>query len=136
MMFRYFLVLIISIFGTFSVQIYALDNNRFDDPVLQERYTELVSELRCLVCQNENIVSSNAPLANDLRNLVYEKITQGQSDDEIIGFLIQRYGEFVTYRPQRNRKTLLLWSAPFLFLFAAILIFLMMLNKNQVISED
>ncbi len=88
------------------------------DPALEQRVTALTSELRCLVCQNQTIADSNAGLAVDLRNEVREKMKQGMSDREIIDFMVERYGDFVLYRPPFKATTLLLWLGP-LALFGA-----------------
>ncbi len=83
------------------------------DPVAESRARKLSAELRCLVCQNESIDDSNAPLAKDLRLLVRERITAGDSDEQIRTFLVQRYGEFVLLRPPFSVRTLVLYGAPF-----------------------
>jgi cytochrome c-type biogenesis protein CcmH len=95
----------------------AIDAERLDDPVLQERYEKLVHELRCLVCQNETIADSNAMLAADLRSELREMIKAGKTDAEIRVFLTERYGDFVLYKPPVTPRTWLLWAAPALLLF-------------------
>ena len=92
----------------------------FTDPALQQRYERLTHELRCLVCQNQSIADSNATLAADLRREVRELLAQGQSDAEIRGFVTDRYGDFVLYRPPVARRTWLLWAAPVLLLLAGL----------------
>ena len=87
---------------------------RFDDPELQARYEQLISEVRCLQCQNQSIKDSNVSLAADLRREIARMIEEGQTDDEIADFLVVRYGEFALYRPRTTGKTLVLWLAPFL----------------------
>ena len=95
----------------------AIDTQRaFDDPALQARYEHITRELRCLVCQNETIADSNATLAGDLRREVREMIAAGKSDDEIRQFMIDRYGDFVLYRPRMTASNFLLWAAPVLLL--------------------
>ncbi|MDR1350567.1 MAG: cytochrome c-type biogenesis protein CcmH [Zoogloeaceae bacterium] len=89
-----------------------------DDPVAEQRLVEISSELRCLVCQNETIAASNADLANDLRDQIRGMIKAGKNDDEIIDFMVSRYGDFVLYRPPFKGLTLLLWLGPLLFLLA------------------
>ena len=86
------------------------------DPALEARARALSAELRCLVCQNQSIDDSQAPLAKDLRLLVRERLTAGDSDAEIMQFLVARYGEFVKLKPSLNAGTLLLWGAPALVL--------------------
>ena len=82
------------------------------DPALEARARALSKELRCMVCQNESLDESNAPLARDLRLLVRERLTQGSSDREVLDFLVARYGDFVLLRPRFGTGTLLLWGAP------------------------
>ncbi len=95
----------------------AIDTERaFDDPVLQDRYERINRELRCLVCQNQTIADSNATLAGDLRREVRELIAAGKTDDEIREFMIERYGDFVLYRPRMTATNFLLWAAPVLLL--------------------
>lgn len=88
------------------------------DPVLEARARTISAELRCLVCQNQSIDDSDAPLARDLRLLVREKLTQGASDDQVIAFLVDRYGEFVLLRPSFSWHNALLWGGPFAILLA------------------
>lgn len=90
----------------------------FDDPALQARYESITRELRCLVCQNETIADSNATLARDLRREVRDMVAAGQSDDQIREFMIERYGDFVLYRPRLTPVNFLLWAAPVLLLLA------------------
>ncbi len=84
-----------------------------DDPVAEARLKHLAVELRCLVCQNQTLADSNAPLAEDLRREVREMIAKNMSDQEIIEFLVSRYGDFVLYRPPLKATTTLLWVGPF-----------------------
>jgi cytochrome c-type biogenesis protein CcmH len=90
-----------------------------DDPVLEARARDLSAEIRCLVCQNENIDASNAQLARDLRILVRERLVAGDSDREVLDFLVARYGDFVLLRPPVNQATFLLWFGPALVLLIA-----------------
>ena len=83
------------------------------DPALEGRARALSQELRCMVCQNQSIDDSDAPLAKDLRVLVRERLTAGDSDGQVIDFLVARYGEFVLLKPRLSMHTLLLWLAPF-----------------------
>ena len=90
----------------------AIDAFDFDNPELQKRYTVLIDELRCPKCQNQNIAGSDAPLAADLRKKVHTMLQDGQSDGEIIDFMVQRYGDFITYRPPLKPITWALWFGP------------------------
>ncbi|MDP2622013.1 MAG: cytochrome c-type biogenesis protein CcmH [Hyphomicrobiales bacterium] len=83
------------------------------DPKLEQRARDLSAQLRCMVCQNQTIDDSNAPLARDLRILVRERLTAGDSDGEVIKFLVDRYGEFVLLKPSFTDHNLILWLAPF-----------------------
>ena len=97
--------------------VFAIDTERaFDDPALQARYEHINRELRCLVCQNQTIADSNATLAQDLRREVREMIAAGKTDDEIREFMIERYGDFVLYRPRMTATNFLLWAGPVLML--------------------
>ena len=88
------------------------------DPVSAARAVQLANELRCLVCQNQSIAESNAELAVDLRRQIREQIAAGRSDDEIVDFMVTRYGDFVLYRPPFKAATLLLWLGPALLVLA------------------
>ncbi|MFQ6006164.1 MAG: cytochrome c-type biogenesis protein CcmH [Woeseia sp.] len=93
---------------------HGIDEGRaFDDPEAQARYETIISEVRCLVCQNQTIKDSNAFLAADLRREIRRLMVEGKSDAEIFDFLVSRYGDFVLYRPRMSGKTLVLWIAPF-----------------------
>jgi cytochrome c-type biogenesis protein CcmH len=87
------------------------------DPALEQRMMTLAEELRCLVCQNQTLADSNAPLAEDLRNQIREQLRKGSSDREVVDYLVARYGDFVLYRPPLKATTFLLWFGPLL-LFA------------------
>lgn len=94
---------------------FAIDQGKvFDDPKMQARYEKLISEVRCLQCQNQSIKDSNVTLAADLRREIARMIEEGQTDEQIADFLVTRYGEFALYRPRTTGKTLVLWLAPFL----------------------
>ena len=111
----------------------------FDDPENASRYKSLISELRCLVCQNQNLADSNADLAADLRQLTYDMIREGKSDAEIIDFMVARYGEFVLYRPPLNPNTALLWGGPLLLFALGIWLLLRQLRRRasvKVVAES
>ncbi len=90
------------------------------DPALEERVIAVASELRCLVCQNQTLADSNAPLAVDLRDQIREKMQQGASERDIVDFMVARYGDFVLYRPPFKAATALLWLGPLLLMFAGL----------------
>lgn len=90
----------------------------FADPAQRARYTALIAEIRCLVCQNQSLADSNAALAEDLRAVVQRMIGAGADDDQIVAFLVERYGDFVLYRPPLKPLTWLLWAGPLLLLLS------------------
>ena len=102
----------------FTTQAFAIDSKQaFEDPELQARYEKIISEVRCLQCQNQSIKDSNVLLASDLRREIRRMISDGKTDADIADFLVTRYGEFALYRPRTSGKTLILWIAPFLLIF-------------------
>ena len=103
----------------------------FDTPEQERRYKELAAELRCLVCQNQSLADSNAELAADLRRVVHGMILAGASDREIVDFLLERYGDFVLYRPPLRESTLLLWLGPFAALAAGAFVLFRLARKNR-----
>ena len=107
---RLFLLMVISVLGH-TAAIYPLDT-----PKQTAQFQHLLRELRCLVCQNQDLADSNAPLAKDLRDEVYRFVQSGKSDTEIVHYLTQRYGDFILFKPPVKSVTCILWGAPFLFL--------------------
>ena len=108
----------------------------FDDPALQARYDQLIEEFRCLVCQNQAIADSNATLAADLRREIHRMLNEGMSDAEITTFLVERYGDFVLYRPPVKPSTWLLWAAPLLFVgIGALTAFLILRRRALLVAE-
>ena len=105
--------------------------HKFEKPEQEKQYNRLVGELRCLVCQNQNLADSNAELAQDLRQEVYEMIQNGASDQEIINFMVARYGDFVLYRPPFKATTAFLWVGPFIILIAGFVILLLFIRKRR-----
>ena len=100
----------------------AVEPLEFSSPEQQARFERLAAELRCLVCQNQSLADSDAPLAHDLRREVYDMMQTGRSDEEIKRFLIERYGDFVLYRPPVQANTLVLWLAPGVLLLTGVLV--------------
>src|SRR5438874_11934618 len=99
---------------------------------LERRVTDLAHEMRCLVCQNQTIAESNAPLAVDLRNQIREQLAAGKSEREVVDFMVARYGDFVLYRPPFKGTTLILWGGPFIFLVAGFYFLLRFLRRPQL----
>lgn len=106
------------------------------DPVTNKRAVNLAEQLRCLVCQNQSIADSNAELAVDLRRQINEQIAQGRSDGEIVDFMVQRYGEFVLYRPPFNAVTLLLWFGPALLFAAGLAVLIYNLRRRRAQRDE
>lgn len=105
------------------------------DPALEARARNLSRELRCMVCQNQSIDDSEAPLAKDLRVLVRERLTNGATDKQVLDFLVSRYGEFVLLKPPLQPQTLLLWAAsPVVLVIGIIALFVMARRRKAVIS--
>ena len=97
----------------------AIQAVQFDDTKTLERYQSLIAELRCLVCQNQNLADSDADLAKDLRRKTEEMLKAGSTDQEILDYMRERYGDFILYRPPLNSATSFLWIGPFVLLFIA-----------------
>ena len=109
----------------------------FDDPEMQARYEKIISEVRCLKCQNQTIKDSNAFLASDLRREIRHMLEEGKTDDEIYEFLVARYGDFALYRPRASGKTLILWIAPMLFLvFGALALWRVVQRRTGLPIDD
>jgi cytochrome c-type biogenesis protein CcmH len=107
-----------------------------DDPAVEARLKALSTELRCLVCQNQTLADSSAPLAEDLRREIRELIAKGMSDKEITDYLVVRYGDFVRYRPPVKSQTLLLWVGPTILLLAGLGGLWWALRKRNALLPD
>jgi cytochrome c-type biogenesis protein CcmH len=107
----------------------AVENN-------ETRIRQLEERLRCLVCQNQSLADSNAALAGDLRKEVRDQVAAGRSDEEIIGFLVQRYGDFVLYEPPFKATTVLLWVGPFVLLLGAAAFLILTLRRRRDAPEE
>ena len=114
-----------------SPSLAVIETYEFSSPDLELRYKALSQELRCPKCQNQNIADSNAPISRDLRAIVHEQLEAGATDEEIVNFLVDRYGEFVRYRPGMDSNTLWLWSAPVILFVMAIAIVLLQIRKDR-----
>ena len=127
-MIRYFYVILLAL--SFSVSASSIQAYSFDNKEQEKAYQSLIDDLRCLVCQNQNIAESNAELAKDMRRKTYEMLKQGKSEKEISAFMVTRYGDFVLYRPPFEPMTWLLWFGP-LIIFIIGLIFVVRFMKLQ-----
>ena len=113
-----------------ACQAVAQEPLNFMNPEQEARFNELTLELRCLVCQNQNLADSDAPLAQDLRQEIYNMMQAGQSNEEIKTFLVDRYGDFVLYKPPVKGNTLALWMAPAILLLGGGLVVVLIVRKR------
>jgi cytochrome c-type biogenesis protein CcmH len=119
----------------FSLTLFAADDPlQFENSEQQQRYQQLLEELRCLVCQNQTLADSHADLAQDLRNEVYKMVAAGQTNDNIIEFLVSRYGDFVLYRPPLKWTTILLWFGPFALLLYGLVSVYRFVRKSKTVD--
>ncbi|MEL7558730.1 cytochrome c-type biogenesis protein [Stutzerimonas chloritidismutans] len=126
------LLLTLCLLGSASA---AIDAYEFKNEAERERYRTLVEELRCPKCQNQNIADSNAPIAMDLRREIYRMLEEGQSNEQIIDYLVARYGDFVRYKPPVNAKTLVLWYGPIVLLVIGFAVLTFILIRRRRASD-
>ena len=114
----------------------AVEVKKFESQQHEQRYKNMLEELRCLVCQNQNLAGSDAGLAQDLRKQVYKMINAGNSDKEILDFMVTRYGDFILYRPPFKSITYLLWIGPFVILLIGLFVLIRFIRqrKNAVVT--
>jgi cytochrome c-type biogenesis protein CcmH len=116
---------------------FAIDITQFDDPAKQEQYLRLTKELRCMQCLNTSIADSQVDLAADLRKEVRDLVNEGKSDDEIRKYMVDRYGEFILFRPLTNARNMWLWLAPVIFLvIGAIVAFRILRQRAKLVDQD
>lgn len=120
------LLIITSSFNSFAIEVYEFKNDE-----QRELYQDLTKELRCLVCQNQNLADSDADLARDLKDQVAEFVINNQDKDTILAYMIQRYGDFVTYNPPLNASTFFLWFSPFMVLLIGAVILVINIRKKH-----
>ncbi|MDG1074884.1 MAG: cytochrome c-type biogenesis protein CcmH [Methylophilaceae bacterium] len=125
---RYVLLTLVVTFSSLSVA-----TDKPSTAATEVRLKRLSTELRCLVCQNSTLADSDAELAQDLRNEIRTLIDDGKTDEEVVAFLVARYGDFVTFRPPVNANTALLWFGPFIMLFIGALVLILMLKKRSAV---
>ncbi len=130
------IVFLISLVICFASVALAKEAKPAEDPQIAQRMRALTEQLRCLVCQNETLADSRADLAEDLRKEIREQMKAGKSDQEIIAFLTQRYGDFVLYKPPVKSTTYLLWFGPFVLLFAGTGVLYLYLKKRRELIDD
>jgi cytochrome c-type biogenesis protein CcmH len=139
---KLFLSICIVFFGLFSLPSFAAEGAadvkpNILDPVANKRVAEIASQLRCLVCQNQSIADSNAELAVDLKNQVVKQIAQGKTNEQIISYMVERYGDFVLYNPPFKLSTALLWIGPgVLFVAALVWLFTALARRRREVAEQ
>lgn len=116
--------------GALSAQA-AIEAYEFRNDGEREQFKVLITELRCPKCQNQNLADSNAPIAKDMRERIYEMIQQGESTQGIIDFMVDRYGDFVNYRPRRDSSTAVLWYAPLALLFLGLAVVVLVSRRRR-----
>jgi cytochrome c-type biogenesis protein CcmH len=109
----------------------AIETYEFQSAQTEAEYYRLINELRCAVCQNQNLAASDADLAKDLRRQTYEMLIKGQSSQQVVEFMVARYGDFVLYRPQFKPSTYLLWLGPFLLLIVVLYLVTRKLRRSK-----
>jgi cytochrome c-type biogenesis protein CcmH len=129
------LFLLICSFSTFAQKTGVQEPLIFANQQQQERFNKLTEELRCLVCQNQNLADSDAPLAHDLRREVHEMVLAGRTNEQIKQFLVTRYGDFVLYRPPVQKNTYLLWLAPLGLLLIGALVLRSSIGKRTALLD-
>ena len=113
-----------------------IEINTFESAQQEADYNELVDELRCLVCQNQNLADSNAELAVDLRKEVHKMISEGSSKREVLDFMVARYGDFVLYKPPVQSNTAVLWIGPFVILAIGLLVAFIFVRRHRPTPEN
>jgi len=127
---KYFIILCVWFFSLSSLNA-EVEVKKFDSLQQEQRYKYIIDELRCLVCQNQNISGSNAGLAKDLREKVHKMILAGKDDEEIFDFMVTRYGDFVLYRPPFKASTFLLWIGPFIILILGLFVLVRFIRQRE-----
>jgi cytochrome c-type biogenesis protein CcmH len=115
---------------------FAIDITQFDDPAKQEQYLRLTHELRCMQCLNTSIADSQVDLASDLRKEVRDLVNEGKSDDEIRKYMVDRYGEFILFRPLTNARNMWLWLAPGIFLVIGAIVAVRILRQRAKLVDN
>lgn len=128
------LLVIIFLLAFASTASAAIEAYEFNTPEMEADYNRLVNELRCLVCQNQNLAGSDADLARDLRRQTYEMLVAGKTTDQVVEYMIARYGDFVLYRPQFQLNTYLLWLGPFVLLVVVLVVLVRRLRSAPVVK--
>ncbi|MCF6189176.1 MAG: cytochrome c-type biogenesis protein CcmH [Cocleimonas sp.] len=129
--------LLFFVLGMTALYAVKIEFHSFENKAQEKLYLQLIAELRCVKCQNQNLAESNAELAKDMREKAYELIIKGGSRDDVVNYMTARYGDFVLYKPPFKMQTLLLWVGPPIFLFLSLLMLFRLIRnqKNQPIEK-
>jgi cytochrome c-type biogenesis protein CcmH len=133
---RLFIISAFLIMFSFIAKASPVDTYVFQDEVTKIRFQALNKELRCPKCQNQNLADSNSPIAADLRKEVYQLLQQGKADSEIVNFMVDRYGEFVLYRPRVSQLTYVLWFGPIVLILGGMFIVIVIVRRKPVAKKD
>ena len=128
------LLIVLTLLFSFSASHAAVEIKKFDNEQQEQRYKYIIDELRCLVCQNQNISGSNAGLAQDLRKQVHKMIMAGEDDEAIFEFMVTRYGDFVLYRPPFKASTFFLWVGPFIIFALGLFVLIRFIRQRKKIT--
>ncbi|MCP4985895.1 MAG: cytochrome c-type biogenesis protein CcmH [Colwellia sp.] len=132
-----FFVLSLALFlGANNALASPVETFEFKDEVTKVRFQALSKELRCPKCQNQNLADSNSPIAQDLRRELYELLQQGKADSEIVDFMVNRYGEFVLYRPRVSALTYVLWFGPAVLILIGIIVVIVVVRRKPTDKKD
>lgn len=129
------IIIVVVFFSKIVIAQGVVETFKFENDELTLRYQKFVAELRCPKCQNQNLAGSNSPIAKDLRGELYRLLHEGSSDQEIVAFMVDRYGEFVLYRPRLNWHTAVLWCAPIVLLMVGAFIVVRMTKSRKLLSD-
>ena len=132
---RLFSIFILTLVFAYSANIATaspVETYEFNDEVTKIRFQALSKELRCPKCQNQNLADSNSPIAADLRKELYELLQQGKADSEIVDFMVNRYGEFVLYRPRVSELTYVLWFGPAVLILLGVIVVIVIVRRKPV----
>jgi len=115
----------------------AVDTFEFADEAQQQRYHQFIDEMRCPKCQNQNLSGSDSPIAADLRKQLYTMVEANKSDEEIVDYMVSRYGDFILYKPRLTTRTFFLWAAPIIFVVIGIFILLILIrSRSKVVNKS
>ena len=124
-------ILLFTLLLTAGAAVAAIDVHEFDNDVERQRYQSFIDEMRCPKCQNQNLSGSDSPIAEDLRRELYAMIQDGRSDKEIVDFMVERYGDYILYRPRLTPATVMLWVGPAVLFLAGLIILIVIVRQRR-----